>query len=201
MSSSLRIKNRLAEAEKYGLWQFGKFDEHYIKVNGECRDSYIALPLGDATGPKICMADPRSQLRQQSKPYVGETTVYNLYSNSGSSTREQMYNPYINRDPKGWNSIKKSFDRDAIPYDGTGFQLATDIGRQTYPIYQNSLPIEDETRHRLPHITHAVKPHNIMRLEDPFLYAERHLSKQDSDHTLYNTSFVYCGSKGTYVQE
>lgn len=59
MSSSYRLRKRINEKDPQtgkSIWNFGgDFDSHYIRPNGECHPSFLAVPIGNMDGPKVCI--------------------------------------------------------------------------------------------------------------------------------------------------
>lgn len=213
MTSSFRLAKRFEEAEKYGLWQFGNSLDTYIKVHGECHPDFVAVPIGSATGPKMCIRNPRSEHPPTCSPAgkLGTSETGVLYEEKNSFTRsswspemkaiaarKQMYNPYVDRYPKGWEEVKaQGLYRDEVPYDGTGTDMLTCIGRRNYPISVEvtETPWEYTRIHgpRMRYPELAQRKKDITQLPDPFFFRDPMLMKYNMNRCA--------DSAGTFVRE
>lgn len=141
MTSSFLLQERLKDPK---TWTFGLpdsvmggQDDHYLRSYGECHPDYMAIPIGNPTGVKVCvrrvdhcgrrfgetpLLEAQSKIEQANGYYRGSVNLYDPMA----TIPQQDWNPQYyssRRIPWEQDLLRKDYLRWEIKYNGTGVNL------------------------------------------------------------------------------
>lgn len=137
---------------------FAKWDEHYVKINGECHPDFIAYPIGHKYGVKVCVRKPES-----TRTPTGQISKDRPWGTPGTHNkpcgwyydRPNLYDPdqevaTQTTNPNSWSDrwhtvglngpsygeyIRNDYIQLPVTENGTGIPTRRGYDKQAYDVY------------------------------------------------------------------
>jgi hypothetical protein len=176
MTSSFKIQQRLREGNlwKFGLAdsQMGGQDDSYLRSYGECHPDFMAIPIGNPTGVKMCVrrVDPYGRRFGETPTINATKELVDQKLNGYWRASPNLYDPRIQKPVQLWNPdafpdrrtpyeqdlLRDDYLRWPVKYNGNGINLnrapaeGKDTGHAYYQYGDDFTPMEDhETGRRI----------------------------------------------------